>query len=186
MKKALVPLAEGFEEIEALTIVDILRRGGVEVVTAALDDAGSALAVNGAHGVEVKADALITSVAEEEYDVIVLPGGPGTPNLLRSEALTEALRRQNGRQGLLAAICAAPTVLTELGLVEPGLQVTCYPSCMLDLDRRRSNAPVIHDGNVITGEAPGSAMLFALVVLQTLVGEVAAGKVARGLVTDVL
>lgn len=182
MSTVLIPLAEGFEDVEALTAVDVLRRGGVEVVTAAL---GSGRSVTSAHNVKVEADELIQDVATLDYDAIVLPGGPGTGNLLESPALVERLRRQASEGKLLAAICAAPTVLTTLGLVEPGLHVTCYPTCVMDLDRPSAGVPVVADGNVITGQAPGSAMLFALVVLKALMGDAVASKVARGLVTDV-
>jgi len=181
--KALVPLAEGFEEIEALTVVDVLRRGGVEVVAAALDGTPQ---VKGAHGVSVSSDAPFAEASKDEFDALVLPGGPGTPNLAKSELLIGRLRRQKDEGRLIAAICAAPTVLVEAGVLEPEQHVTCYPTCVLDLDRPSADVPVVADGNVITGQAPGAAMLFALVVLQALQGESVARKVARGMVTDVL
>lgn len=183
MAKALVPLAEGFEDIEAVTIIDVLRRGGVNVVTAAVADA---LEVKSAHGVVMLADALFEDVAAADYDVIVIPGGPGTDNLIRNESLKERLVRQKESGGLLAAICAAPLVLTNAGVVDPELHVTCYPTCAPGLDRPRAEAPVVEDGAVITGEAPGSALLFSLVVLKALQGEEAASRVAQGMVTDVL
>jgi len=181
--RALVPLAEGFEEIEALTVVDVLRRGGVEVVAAALDGASF---VRGAHGVSVASDAPFADAEKGAFDALVLPGGPGTPNLAKSELLVGRLRRQKEEGRIIAAICAAPTVLVEAGVLEPGQHVTCYPTCVLDLDRPSADVPVVADGNVITGQAPGAAMLFALVVLQALEGESVARKVARGMVTDVL
>ena len=162
MAKVLVPLAKGFEDIEAITVVDVLRRGGIEVVTASIADS---VEVESAHGITVKADALFSDVAGEEYEAIVLPGGgEGTENLRHCEPLFERLRRQN----------------------EEGRHMTCYPSMMLELDRSYVNVPVVADGNLITGQAPGSAMLFALVILKTLVGETKMRKVARGMVTDVL
>lgn len=184
MAKALVPLAKGFEEIEALSIIDVLRRGGVEVITASLQ---SSREVAGAHGVQVAADALLADVVDETYDAILLPGGgEGTENLKNSDVLIRRLQRQQAEGRYLCAICAAPTVLVEAGVIDEGLHVTCYPTCQMELDRPWTPAPVVVDGNVITGQAPGSAMLFALVVLQTLAGKATAGKVARGLVTDVL
>jgi len=183
MAKVLIPLTDGFEEIEAVTVIDVLRRGGVEVTTAAI---GESLEVQGAHGIAMKADALLSEAGEDDYDAIVLPGGPGTPALGQCQPLVERLRRQKEEGKLLCAICAAPVVLCDLGLVDPDLHVTCYPTCVMDLDRNCAGAPVVADADVITGQAPGSAMLFALIVLQTLVGEPAAQKVARGLVTDVL
>ena len=184
MMKALIPLADGFEDVEAITVVDVLRRGGVEVVTAAL---GDTLVVRSAHGVMVSADVLLEDSKASEFDAIVLPGGgEGTENLKRSGSVREILRRQHEAKKLICAICAAPTVLVDAGVLDPGVHVTCYPTCQDQLDRAWSPAPVVVDGTVITGQAPGSALLFALVVLQELAGKAAAMKVARGMVTDVL
>ena len=184
MAKALIPLARGFEDIEAVTVIDVLRRGGVEVVTASLSGATEVVS---AHGVTMKADARLADVADGDYDAIVLPGGgEGTENLKNSDALIRLLQRQNDAGRWLCAICAAPTVLVEAGVLAEGLHVTCYPTCQMELDRPWSPVPVVVDGNVITGQAPGSALLFALVVLQTLTDEATARRVARGLVTDVL
>lgn len=184
MARVLIPLAEGFEEVEAITIADVLRRGGVGVVLAAI---GDELETCGAHGVVVKADALFSEAEAWDFDAIVLPGGgPGTERLRNSDALVRRLRRQAEEGRLLCAICAAPTVLVEAGVLEPGVHVTCYPTCQMELDRAWSPVPVVADANVITGQAPGSALLFSLVVLQALVGEPAARKVARAMVTDVL
>ena len=184
MARVLLPLADGFEDIEAITVVDVLRRGGVEVVLASIHDR---LEVRSAQGITMKADARFADVADEDYEAIVLPGGgEGTENLKNSDALIRRLQRQNDEDRLLCAICAGPTVLVEAGVIADGLHVTCYPTCQMELDRPWSPAPVVADGNIITGQAPGSAMLFALVVLQTLAGELVVGKVARGLVTNVL
>lgn len=184
MAKAVVVLAEGFEEVEAITVIDVLRRGGVEVVAASLDGANQ---VTGAHGVKVTADSSFKAAAQSECDALVLPGGgTGTENLRRSHELAERLRRQKESGRLVCAICAAPTVLVDAGVLDPEQHVTCYPSCVMDLDRPSANVPVVADGNVITGQAPGSSLLFALVILKALVGDKAAEKVARGMVTDVL
>ena len=184
MAKVIVPLANGFEELEAISVVDVLRRGGVEVVMASIHDS---LDVRGAHGVSVKADTLFADVADGDCDAIVLPGGgEGTENLKNSDALFRRLRRQDDEGRLVCAVCAAPTVLVEAGVVAPGIHITCYPTCQMQLDRPWSPAPVVAEGNVITGQAPGSALLFALVVLQAIAGEKVAQKVARAMVTDVL
>ena len=183
MAKALIPLADGFEDVEAISVVDVLRRGGVEVVTASCADSAE---VTSAHGIVMKADAPVTVAVEESYDAVVLPGGPGTRSLLDCAPLVECLRAQKDKGGLICAICAAPTVLTELGLVPSDVHLTCYPSCVMDLDRASANVPCVEDDNFITGQAPGSALLFALVVLKRLEGEGKALKVARGMVTDVL
>lgn len=183
MSKVLIPLTDGFEDVEAVTVIDVLRRGGVEVVTASCT--GSA-EVTSAHAIVMKADALIGDAVGGDYDAIVLPGGPGTRSLLDCAPLAECLRVQNEKGRLICAICAAPTVLSELQLVPQGVHLTCYPSCVMDLDRQSANVPCVEDENFITGQAPGSAMLFAFVVLKRLEGEGKAQKVARGMLTDVL
>lgn len=184
MSKVLIPLAQGFEDIEAVTIIDVLRRGKVDVVTASLNDEKS---VKSAHGIIMTADALLAEVNDDEYDAVVLPGGgEGTENLKRSRVVIERLRRQADAGGLIAAICAAPTVLEMAGVVPPGVQMTCYPSCQMELDRPWTPAPVVHDANFLTGQAPGTATLFSLVLLQILEGEAVSRKVARGMVTNVI
>lgn len=183
MGRALIPLADGFEEIEAVSIIDVLRRGGVEVVSASVHDRKD---VRGAHGIVMNADRLLSDVIDEEYDVIVLPGGgEGTANLKSCAALIERIRRQRAEHRFLAAVCAAPTVLVEAEVLG-NEHVTCYPTCQMELDRPWRNAPVVADGFIITGQAPGSALLFALVVLQLVFSDSAAKKVARSMVTDVL
>lgn len=184
MAKVLVPLAEGFEDLEAIAVIDVLRRGGMEVTTASIHET---VAVRSAHGIEMKADALFSDVGQDDYDAIVLPGGgKGTENLKACETLAERLRRQRDDGGLLCAICAAPTVLVAADALRQGIHVTCYPTCQMELDRPWSPAPVVADGGVITGQGPGSALLFALVVLQHLAGDSHAQRVARSMVTDVL
>lgn len=184
MRNALVPLADGFEELEAVSVIDVLRRGGVKVTTAAV---GESLYVVGANSMTVKADKFFADAEGETYDVIVLPGGgPGTERLKASEQVLERLRRQREERRLLAAICAAPTVLVEAGVLDENIHVTCYPTCQMELDRPWSPASVVADGGIITSQAPGTALLFALVVLQHLCGDTVAHKVARGMVTDVL
>lgn len=184
MAKVLIPLADGFEEVEAVTVIDVLRRGGVEVVTASVHDR---LEVRGAHGLALKADRQFDEAQKDSYDAIVLPGGGACAETFkRLEPLHERLRRQHDEHRLLCAICAAPTVLEAAGVLDEGVEVTCYPSCQGDLERPWASAPVVVDGNVITGQAPGTALLFGLVVLQTLAGERVARKVAQGMVTDVL
>ena len=181
MKKALVPLADGFEDIEAVSIVDVLRRGGVEVVTASLNDVA---AVRSAHGITMVADVLLADVLENEYDAIILPGGgDGTKNLMGCEILHERLRRQKGEGRLVCAICAAPTVLEAAGVLEDE-DVTCYPSCAPQMARPVQAVPVIVDGSIVTGQGPGAAVLFALAVLAALLGERVAHGVANGMLTE--
>lgn len=182
--KALVVLADGFEDVEAVTVVDVLRRGGVETVTASLSGARE---VRSAHGVTMLSDASFADASKDDFDAVVLPGGgEGTDNLRASRELAEFLRRCKEEGKLLCAICAAPTVLVQAGVLDEGQHVTCYPTCAFDLDRPCVGVPVVADGNVITGQAPGSALLFGLVVLSALTDEKTAARVARGMVTDVL
>ena len=184
MAKVLIPLADGFEEIEAVTVVDILRRGGVDVVTASVHDR---LEVKGAHGLRIRADQQFEEAQKGHYDAIVLPGGGECAETFKQfQPLHDRLLRQRDEKCLLCAICAAPTVLEAIGALDEDTEVTCYPTCQGDLERPWSPVPVVADGNVITGQAPGTAMLFGLVILQALAGERVARKVAQGMVTDVL
>lgn len=184
MARALVPLANGFEEIEALSVVDVLRRGGVEVVTASIHDG---LEVVGAHGVCVRADAAFADVSGEDFNAVVLPGGgEGMENLRASDTVLDCLRRLKDAGGLLCAICAAPLVLVAAGVLGEDQHVTCYPTCQMDLDRPWVNQPVVVHDNVITAQGPGTSLLFALVILKTLVGDATAMKVSRGMVADCL
>lgn len=184
MATVLLPLADGFEDIEAVSVIDVLRRGGVTVVTAALGDSAD---VTSARGIPMKAEVTLDDVDDELFDAVVLPGGgEGTDRLRKSELLRSILQRHNAEHRLLCAICAAPLVLVDAGVIDPDLQITCYPTCQMDLDRPWTPVPVVANGNVITGQAPGSAMLFSLVVLKSLVGDAVAARVARGLVTDAL
>ena len=179
MKKALVPLADGFEDIEAVAVVDILRRGGVEVVTAALATEPSAVS---AHGIRMGTDALLEEVLDAHWDAIILPGGgQGTANLMACEPLAERLRRQKESGGFVCAICAAPTVLSATGILD-GEDVTCYPACVGDMGYPVVDAPAVADGQIITGQGPGAAMTFGFAVLMHLAGEEAARKVAEGMV----
>lgn len=180
MAKVLVPLANGFEDVEAVTIVDVLRRGGIDVVTASLNASPDVMS---AHGIRMGADALLKDVLDDEYEAIVLPGGgEGTERLRNCDALIRRISRQREDGRLLCAICAAPTVLQEAGVLDPEQYVTCYPSCQMELECNWVDQPVVEHNGIITGQAPGSAMIFAVVVLSTLAGEAAAKKVSRGMV----
>lgn len=180
MARVLVPLAKGFEDIEAVAVIDVLRRGGVEVVSAAIGDETE---VQSAHGILMRAEARFDDVVDEEFDAIILPGGgEGTENLKHCDRLIARIVRQAKDGKLLAAICAAPTVLQEAGVINPTQFVTCYPTCQMDVDCNYANEPVVEHENIITGQAPGSAIVFALVVLQALTDELTAKKVARGMV----
>jgi 4-methyl-5(b-hydroxyethyl)-thiazole monophosphate biosynthesis len=177
---ALVPLAEGFEELEAVAIIDILRRAGVVVVTAALEH----LKVTGSHGITVLAERLLADVlpAElEEFQAIVLPGGPGTALLKGSEELRRALVWAAEREVLVAAICAAPSVLAAAGLLR-GRRATCFPA----VEEQLSGATILHeavvrDGNIITSRGAGTAVAFALAVAARLAGEDKARAISQAI-----
>jgi len=169
----LVPLAEGFEEIEAIAVIDILRRGGVEVVTASTGKNP----VTGSHGIPVTADRILDISAK--YSAIVLPGGAqGTQNLKNDRRILDLVRIISNNSGLTAAICAAPSVLAEAGIMK-GKRFTCYPGYEDEICGHggiHTGSPVEKDGHVITGKGAGCAIQFALRVLEELKGaEVAAG-----------
>lgn len=167
MKRVLVPLAEGFEELEAVTIIDIVRRAGIEVVVAAL----SGNPVTGSHGIALAADATLDAVTGQQFDLIALPGGmPGAANLLGDSRVGGMIRRQHEQGGHVAAICAAPMVLAAAGVLE-GRRATCFPG-FLDrvVDLTLVDAPVVVDDRVITSRGPGTAIDFALELVAQLAG----------------
>jgi protein deglycase len=169
MTRVLVPLAEGFEEIEAVTIVDLLRRADVEVRTASLADRE----VTGSHGITVVADASLDEVDAADFDMIVLPGGmPGTTQL-KSDPRVSRLLRQFAESGrYTAAICAAPSVLAYAGLLE-GRKATSFPGFLTPGSApgiRLSEDPVVVDGKVATSRGPGTAVPFGLALIELLEG----------------
>ena len=181
MKSCFVFLAPGFEEIEALATVDILRRGGLKVTTVAVNDSAQ---VTGAHGVPVVADAMLHDVKDAVADWMVLPGGlPGAQNLADSLTLTAMLKAQHTASRGIAAICASPAfVLAPLGIIE-GRKATCYPGCEPAAQGKAafSAEPVEVDGNVVTGKGPGYTFDFALTVLRQAVGQDAAAQVSAAM-----
>jgi 4-methyl-5(b-hydroxyethyl)-thiazole monophosphate biosynthesis len=169
MVRVLLPLAEGFEELEAITVIDLLRRAGVEVVSAGLRDGP----VRASRGTVVVPDTALDRVSAEDFDMIVLPGGlPGADHLDGDPRIHDLLMRQAGSGRYTAAICAAPRVLANAGLLD-GKAATAYPGVVTGdryprvtvLDR-----PVVTDGKVITSRGPGTAMDFALQLIESLVG----------------
>ncbi|MCL2112180.1 MAG: DJ-1/PfpI family protein [Clostridiales bacterium] len=174
-----VHLADGFEEIEALTIIDLLRRAAIETETVSIT---GQLPVVGAHGVKVIADILFEDAVYANCELIVLPGGmPGSTNLAAHEGLCEKILSFNNQGKRLAAICAAPLVLGRTGVLK-GKKATCYPSFEEELDGAEVvDAPVVVDQNVITSRGPGTAMAFALRLIEELKRKEAATAVAGGL-----
>ena len=180
MKKIAVLLAEGFEEVEALTVVDLLRRARIACDMVALADADR---ITGSHGITVLADACFSNADLASYDGIVLPGGqPGTAHLAEDARLPSLLQRFFREGKLTAAICAAPSVLAKAGLLD-GKPATCYPGVEAQLaGALYSPEPVMRDGTVITGRAVGSAIPFALSVTEYLEGPAAAETLRKAIV----
>ena len=179
MAKVYVFLANGFEDVEALIPVDVLRRGGVEVVTVSVT--GSQI-VETAHRVKVVADALFEDVDVSDADLLLLPGGmPGASNLNAHEGVRQALLSQAEQGKKLAAICAAPLVLGGLGLLQ-GRRATCYPGFEQTLEGAEPTGELFTvDGNITTGEGPAAAFPFAYSLLAQLVDEETAQQVAVGM-----
>ena len=180
MSRVLVPLAEGFEEIEAITVVDLLRRAGIEVHTASLDGPQ----VTGSHGITVLADEALDAVAATDCDMIVLPGGmPGAEHLRNDARIISLLRRYAADGRYTAAICAAPSVLAHAGLLEERA-ATSFPG-FLHADsapgiRLRDDAVVV-DGKVVTSRGAGTAMEFGLALIELLEGAEVRQRVAERL-----
>jgi protein deglycase len=169
MSRVLVPLAEGFEEIEAVTVIDLLRRAGIEVVTAALVPGP----VTGSHGIVLHPDTDIDAALEQRFDMMVLPGGmPGAANLGNDDRVIGLLRLFADSDRFTAAICAAPGVLAKAGLLA-GKRATSFPGFLTAENAPGSvlvEEPVVEDGKVITSRGPGTAMDFALALVQRLEG----------------
>jgi 4-methyl-5(b-hydroxyethyl)-thiazole monophosphate biosynthesis len=182
--RVLVPLAEGFEEIEAVVIVDVLRRAGVEVVLASLAESGGL--VRGAHGIALQADAALGAQRALDYDAIVLPGGmPGSAHLAQDERVLRLLREAHGGGKRVAAICAAPSVLARAGLLE-GVPATAYPAFQDKLAGAhvRAHERVVRAGRILTSQGVGSALEFALALVTELVGAQRAAELARAMVVE--
>lgn len=164
MSKAAIFLATGFEEIEAVSIIDVLRRGGMELDIVSVSGMEF---VEGAHGIVVKSDLLFFSIDFSEYDLFLLPGGmPGTTNLSKHEGLCQLLKDVHENGKMIAAICAAPTVLAQEGILE-GKMATCYPGFEDQCENVQFlDQDVVKDGNIITGKGAGVAMKFAFEVLK--------------------
>lgn len=178
MARVLVPLAQGCEEIEAVTVIDILRRAGIEVVSAGLDEQP----VKASRGVMLLPDTTLDQALTEEFDMVVLPGGqPGTNNLNADPRIIALLRDMAGKGKYTCAICAAPLVLGHAGLLQ-GKQATSYPGCLdATAGAALSAAPVVSDGKVITSRGPGTAMDFALELVETLAGKTQRDQVEAAL-----
>lgn len=181
MPTVLVPLAQGCEELEAVTIIDLLRRANIEVITAGLDDKP----VKGSRGTVLIPDMTLDEALGNTFDMVVLPGGlPGSDNLNNDPRIHTLLKELHAQGKYTAAICAAPKVLANAGLLT-NKQATSYPGVLDKMqvpDMSYINAPVVQDDKVITSRGPGTAMDFTLTLIELLVGEVTKNQVEAGLV----
>ena len=183
MKKAAVLLADGFEEIEALTAVDLLRRARIYVDTVSISDD---YMVHGAHGINVQTEDLFEEVNFAEFDMIILPGGmPGTLNLKAHEGLRSLLKTYDEEKKYIAAICAAPSILSELGMIK-GRKACAYPSFEDELDCEEVlKVPEMVDGHIITGRGMGAAIPFALRLTSLLCGDAKSEEIRKSIVYNV-
>lgn len=174
-------LAHGFEEVEALTPLDLLRRAGLEVTTVGI---GGEL-VTGSHGITVQADIVDSVFHDDAPEMVILPGGmPGARNLDASPTVDAALRATAAHDGYLAAICAAPMVLGKRGLLK-GRRAICYPGFEKFLDGAiLSNHHVVRDGKVVTAVGMGAALRFGLELVAMLRGDVAAEELRAAVIAD--
>ena len=181
MASVLIPLAQGCEELEAVTIIDLLRRAGIEVTTAGLADGP----VKASRGVTLVPDTTLEAVMDQDFDMMVLPGGlPGSDYLDEDPRIHEMLKKLASNGQYTAAICAAPKVLAHAGLLD-GKQATSYPGLLDQMDLPQVDVqllPVITDGKVITGRGPGTAMDFALQLIESLAGKAKRDEVESSLV----
>lgn len=180
MAKITVFIADGTEEIEALTVVDLARRAGIEVDTVSVNDSTT---VTGSHNIKIILDAVIGQVAWDAVDMIVLPGGKvGVDNLKTCTKLTDKLQ-EFARDGKpLAAVCAAPSILGGLGLLD-GKRATCYPGFEDKLTGAEYvKEPVVKDGNIITSRGLGTSIQFAAAIIEYLVGKDTADKVLNQII----
>lgn len=180
MKQASVFLADGFEEIEGLTVVDILRRAGVRVDTVSVTGDKT---IHGSHQIDVQADFLFEEMDFGRTDMLVLPGGmPGTLNLMNHKGLQELLEAYYEKGRYIAAICAAPSIFGRLGFLK-GRKACCYPSFEEKLEGARVvRDPVSVDGHIITSRGMGTAIPFALKLTALLLGEEKAEEIGRSII----
>ncbi|WP_198304613.1 DJ-1 family glyoxalase III [Arcobacter vandammei] len=178
MSKILVPVANGFEEIEAISIIDICRRAGIEVVSAGVEDK----VLTGSHGIKIEMDKKITEVSSDDFNLIALPGGlPNAFTLAENSDVQRLLKEFKAKNKKIGAICAAPYALHTADVLSENY--TCYPSFEEKIkdDGYFSNQNVVIDENVITSRGPATAMEFALEIVKVLKGEEVYQAVKSGL-----
>jgi 4-methyl-5(b-hydroxyethyl)-thiazole monophosphate biosynthesis len=176
-KRVLCLLFPGFEEIETVAPIDLLRRAGVEVVVASL--MGEKL-VTGRSNISVQSDASLADVAAESFDLLLIPGGPGIKGVRADGRAAEMVRQFAGAGKPVAAICAAPTVLKDAGVLA-GTRFTSHSGVVAELPESQLQERVVEDGNIITSRGAATAVDFGLALVRRLCGETAAAEVAKGI-----
>lgn len=179
-KRVLVPFADGFEEIELVGLVDTMRRGGIDVVTAGVDSKTQ----TGAHGIVVVADSVIDEAVSDGFDMIVLPGGyKNTMTLAESGKVQKLIKEFDAKDKLVGAICAAPIALDRAGVLKD--EYTCYPN-VNDVVKSSKfvERTVVESGNVLTSRGPGTAICFGLYIVEKLVGKDSAGAVRERMIAS--
>ncbi|MFI5357867.1 MAG: DJ-1 family glyoxalase III [Opitutales bacterium] len=177
MPTVLAILAEGFEEIEAITPVDVLRRAGVKVTLAAL---GDGIHVTGRNGLTLHADTTLAAVPDVAFDALLLPGGPGVKHLRSDPRVATWVRRQHAAGRWLAAICAAPTVLHDAGLLT-GRRYTAHFSVANELSGILADQRIVLDGNILTSRGAGTALDFGLALVELLAGRPESEAIAKSI-----
>lgn len=181
MKKVLLILSRGFEELEVVAPLDLLRRAGIEVTVASVQ---ADLLVEGGRGIRIKADRPLEACLHERFDLLVLPGGPGVNDLRKDARVLDLVRRAHAGGIPIAAICAAPAILADAGILA-GRRVTSFPASRPEVEphaREYSEDRVVVDGPLITSRGAGTAEEFALAIVEYLSGPAAAEDVRRKIV----
>jgi len=182
MPRVLIPLANGCEELEAVTLIDLLRRADITVITVSLT---SQLQITASRGVQLVADTSLDEVLNDEFDLLLLPGGmPGSSHLNDDGRIHTKIKQQLASNKAIGAICAAPMVLAHAGVLA-GKTATCYPSVLTSDDWptiNLVNQPVVIDGNILTSQGPGTAIDFALAIIEYLTNPATRNNVEAGLV----
>ena len=184
MASVLLPLATGFEELEAVGLIDVMRRGGIEVRVVYIEDELQGRLVTGANGITLQADMSIKNVISDDFDMMVLPGGwEGTYALAENKRIIKLVQEFKANK-IIGALCVAPFVLKKAGVL--GADYTCYPGAKDEIDHPgyRDDAKVVSDGNVITSQGPGTAVCFGLVIVECLVGKESMQAVKEGMLLD--
>ncbi len=181
-KKAAIILAPGYEELEAVAVIDMLRRAGVDIKIVALEEGP----VPSARDVKIVPDVIFDEIKDEKFDLVVLPGGiDSTERLSKDERVVSLLKRQLDEERMIGAICAAPTVLDKHGLSE-GKTITCHPVCQEAVKNSRlSQDRVVTDGLLITSKGPGTALEFALKLVERLCGREKMEEVNKGVLAKI-